>query len=533
MAKSRIGPFALEAPLSNLKNGGQVFRAIHLEQRKLAALRLFAIPMGMTPESREAFASQLEQLKQLRHRNIVRCYGGGFDTRNAYLAYELVEGESLSDLLRRRERLAWETVIDYSSQLAEALQYAHQMGWIHGRLRPEKILVSQSGIVKIQDWRRDAITSMITADTERRGHLQYAAPETLERPADEKSDMYSLGGIMFTMLTGQPPLDAQSAEELVDAVRHQTPPGVSTTVLECPIWLDAIVKQLLLKDPKERPFSATALQLGLKEAQRRQAEGVGVLQHATAGFSPLQMKVDREEAEKVLGIKKKKKRKQSHESFFEKPWVLLLGLAAAIGAVVWFMLPLSEAALRDRSESLLASEKWLDWNIARKEYLREIVERFPESSNAEWATEKIEWVNAREAERRMESEERRGRNDDWTPAQIQYADARDFERFGDLATARDKFQAIVRLFRKQEADASIVYLAQESLARIREKGAGAGELSLFLESKLADAQSAYDHARVTEAKGIWESVVELYSDNQEVVAVVDQAKERLNELSSR
>ncbi len=126
MAKSRIGPFALEAPMTAPKSSGQMFRAIHLEQRKLAALRVFPIPLGMTPESRTAFASQLEQLKQLRHPNIVRCYGGGFDSRNAYLAYELVDGESLVALLARRDRLPWETVLEYSQQLAEGLQYAHQ-----------------------------------------------------------------------------------------------------------------------------------------------------------------------------------------------------------------------------------------------------------------------------------------------------------------------------------------------------------------------------------------------------------------------
>ncbi|MCA9132427.1 MAG: serine/threonine protein kinase, partial [Planctomycetales bacterium] len=451
MAKSRIGPFALEAPLSQRASSGQVFRGIHLEQRKLAALRIFPIPLGMTPESRSAFASQLEQLKQLRHRGIVRCYGGGFDTRKAYLAYELIDGESLRSVLARRQRLPWETALDYSQQLAEALQYAHQMGWIHGRLRPAKLLLSSDGTILISDWRREAITSMIGSAPPTQTQMQYTAPEVLAGgAADEKADLYALGAIIFTMLTGEPPYTASNPAQFLPHLMQSPIPSVSAQILDCPVWLNAIVEQLLAKDPKQRPFSAAALQLAFKEAQRRQAEGVGVLQHVTAGFSPLQLKGDRAEAEKVLGIKPKRKRKRADDSpFFEKPWVLVTALLLAVGAVVWFMLPLNEETLRRRANALLPpqSEEWIDWNTARDSYLTNLVERFPDGPHAEWAADQIRWVDAREAERRLERDERLGRKDNWTQAQIQYAEARQYEHFGDLATALDKFRAIVSLFR--------------------------------------------------------------------------------------
>ncbi len=536
MANSRIGPFALEAPLSKLKSSGQVFRGIHLEQRKLAALRIFPIPLGMTPESRQAFASQLEQLKQLRHPGIVRCYGGGFDSRNAYLAYELIDGESLASLLARREKLPWESALESSQQLAEALQYAHQMGWIHGRLRPSKIMVAIQGNVKIGDWRRDAITSMIGSGPPTKAQMQYSAPELLEggKP-DEKSDLYSLGAVMYTLLTGQPPFSADKPGALVEQILTTTPPGVSSLVLDCPVWLNAIVEQLLAKDPKQRPFSATALQLAFKEAQRRQAEGVGVLQHVTSGFSPLQLKGDREEAEKVLGIKPKRRRKPAESPFFERPWVLVLGLLLAIGATVWFMLPLGEDALRRKAEALLppATEEWMDWNEARDDYLQGIVERFPDSKHVEWATEQIGWINAREAERRLDRDERLGRRNGWSQAQVQYAEAREFERFGDSATAFDKYRAIVSLFRGKADNRPIVDLAQEGLLRIRQKGLGPNELQKFLTQKMNEAATAYDRARITEAKLKWESIVELYQGNQEVAPMVDEAQKRLQELGQR
>jgi hypothetical protein len=536
MAKSRIGPFALEAPLSQPSSAGQLFRGLHLQQRKLAALRIFPIPMGMTPESRRAFASQLEQLKQLRHPGIVRCYGGGFDTRKAYLAYELIDGESLDQVLSRRERLPWETALDFSQQLAEALQYAHQMGWIHGRLRPEKLLVTSDGHVKIADWRRPAIASMISLGPPTHQQLQYFAPELLSGGnADEKSDLYSLGAVMYCMLTGSPPFTENDPDQLSTQILHGAPASVSSQVLDCPVWLNVIVEQLLAKDPKDRPFSAAALQLAFKETVRRQAEGVGVLQHATGGFSPLQMKVDRAEAEKVLGIKPRKSKPRDEGSFFEKPWVLLVALLAAVGAAVWFMLPLSEEALRRKAAALLPpnSEDWTDWNEARDEYLNGIAERFPDGEHFAWAEEKIGWVNAREAERRLERDEKLGRRDNWTQAQIQYADAREYERFGDLATALDKFRAIVSLFRNNADDRPIVNLAIERIQGIKEKGLGNNELQKFLSLKMSEANAAYEQARVLEAKLKWESIVELYANNQEAAPLVAEARQRLEEISQR
>ena len=536
MAKSRIGPFVLEAPLSKAKSSGQVFRGIHLQQKKLAALRVFPIPLGMTPESRQAFASQLEQLKQLRHPGIVRCYGGGFDTRNAYLAYELVDGESLADVLARRERLPWETALQSSQQLAEALQYAHQMGWIHGRLRTNKILMNAQGAVKISDWRRDAITSMIGDGPPTKAQLQFTAPEVLQgAPADEKADLYALGAVMYTMLTGTPPYDGKSPSELIDRVCHEPVPTVSAQVLDCPVWLNAIVEQLLAKEPKQRPFSATALQLAFKEAQRRQAEGVGVLQHVAAGFSPLQLKGDRAEAEKVLGIRPKKARKRDETPFFERPWVLVVGLLAAVATIVWFLLPLSEETLRSRATALLppAGEEWMQWNEARDSYLSELVERFPESQHADWAKEQIRWVNARDAERKLDRDESRGRTENWSQAQLQYAEARRYERFGDLATAFDRYRAIVGLFRNREEDRSIVDLAHEGLLRIRQSGVGPNALQQFLTQRMDEANAAYDRARITEAKLKWESIVELYQNNQEVAPIVAEAQQRLQQISQR
>ena len=532
MAKSRIGPFALESPLSKPKSSGQMFRGVHIEQRKLAALRIFAIPMGMTPESRKAYATQLEELKQLRHPSIVRCYGGGFDSRQAFLAYELVEGESLAQQLERRGQLPWETALDYSRQLAEALDYAHLTGWVHGRLRPEKVLVTKEGQIKIADWRREAISSMLEAPPSQR-QLQFTAPEVLQgAAADEKADLFSVGAMMYHMLTGKLPFDGKDRKQLLQQMEATERVSPAAEVFDCPVWLNAIVEQLLSKDPRARPYSATALLLAFREAEKRQADGVGVLQHATAGFSPLQLKVDREEAEKVLGIKPKKQRKQRETSLLESPLVLGTGLLLAIAAVVYFLLPPSESTLRRRAEALLASDSLSDLGDARIE-LQQIVERFPESPNAEWAQEQIEWIGAREAERRLDREEREGRRrGDWSPAKTQFAEARRYEKFGDMVTALDKYRAIISLFVDDEEEQPFVSLAQEGVQRIIASESTATELQTFVAEKLKEAKDAYDDARVVEAKIKLESILELYGSNPEVSELVEQAEAQLEIISA-
>lgn len=533
MAKSRVGPFSLEAPLSQQKRSGRVYRAIHLEQRKLAALRVFPVTMGMTPESRQAFADQLEELKQLRHPNVVRCYGGGFDTRNAFLAYELIEGETLRSMLERRGRLPWETALDYSQQLTGALEYTHELGWTHGHLKLDKVLVSEDGEVKIGDWRREILESMIGGPPTL-AQMQFSAPEILAGQApDTKSDLYSVGVLMYVMLTGRPPFSAEK-DDLTQMVQSMPAPKVSATVMDCPIWLSAIVDQLLQKDPNKRPFSATALQLAFREAERRESEGAGVLRHATAGFSPLQLDVDRDEAEKVLGIKKKKPKKQSDTPFFEQAWVLLTGLLLAIGAIVWFLLPLSEDTLRNRAEALLppTSDEWMDWNEARNDYLLQLVRRFPDGTHHEWATEQIDWINAREHERKLEREHTRNRTSQWNDADRQFWTAREFEEFGDLLSAREKYRALIGIYGEDEEAANTVFLASEGLARIKALGRQS-QLQEFVEQKLFEANQAYQKARIMEARDIWTWIVTLYEGNQLVAPQVKRAQDRLDELADK
>lgn len=529
--KSRIGPLALEAPLGKPTASGQVFRAIHVEQRKLLAVRVFPVAIGLTPESRRDYALQLDQLKQLRHSHIVRCYGGGFDARNAYLVYELVDGESLDKVLARRSRVSWETAFEYGMQLADALQYAHLMGWVHGRIRPEKLMLPSDGSgLKLADFRRDAIASAIGGGPPQLDALLYAAPEQIVENfvPNEKCDLYSMGAVLYAMMVGEPPIPATDFTDLTSKLKHGQLPTVQSKVFDCPIWLSALVEQLLAKNPGQRPYGAAAVQLAFKEAQRRETQGVGVLQHATGGFSPLRLNTNREEAEKVLGLKPKKQRIANETPIWERAWALVVALVFCVGVTVWFMLPPGRAALRQRAESLLASEEFDDWDTARQLYLSDLLERFPNTEDASWAREKIDLIESVDAERRLERMARLGRAPE-REIERRYLEAWKFEQFGDSTTALIIYRGMVKLLSDDPADRPVVVLAERRIKELVSKPDGNASLKRFLSKKLEEADKLYSDGKVRSARALWESIVSLYSENQEVAIAVATAQEKLKQ----
>ncbi len=536
MTRSRIGPLALESPLG--ERGSNVFRAVHMQQRAQVVVRVFSVPLGLTPESKQEFADQLESLKSLRHSGIVRCYGGGFDAKDAYLVYELAKGESLNKLLKRRERLPWESILDYGLQLCEALKYSHELGWIHGRIRPDKIIVSEDGnIVKICDFRRGpgAPTPLAL------GQLAYSAPETLiHQPCfNAATDLYSVGAVLYHGITGQPPFVGDDFDSLKQEINNTHVPPVASIVFDCPVWLSSIVEQLLHKDPLRRPFTAAATAMALREAQRRASDGMGVAEHALSGFSALQLNTNKAEAALALGRKKKKKRRPDDEDSYDKPSLLerpivLLGLLAAAICIIGFMIwPAGEKTLRARAERLMESDDVSSHNDARDKYLFPLIERFPGSENAIWAEEQLDLIAMENAEAKIQSNRRFGR-DPSTEGERKYVEAFfDFEQFGDRITALQKYKGIVSLLKTEEKERPFVNLARRQIAKIESEPAnGTEDLRRFLLEKIEKADVMYKNGDAFGAKQIWDGIINLYSGNRELLPIVEKAQARIGKTKS-
>jgi eukaryotic-like serine/threonine-protein kinase len=530
MQTSRIGPFALE---ERLQGAEHTFRGVHLEQRRSVAVRVFSAPFGVGREAKLAFAGEWERLKALKHRNIVRCFGGGLDEMRGYLALELVQGESIRELLKRRGRWPWDQVVDLALQIVAALEFAHEHEISHLALAPEKLILAADGTLKVADfrWQRHQQSAFQTPTGLTPQRAAYQAPEQFDKQANvgPKADMYALGCILYEMLTGRPPFVAVNIDQLAESHCRQEPERVSRRALDCPIWLDSIVHQLLEKDPLKRPHSIAMVRLALEETRKKMLEGVSVAEHVTSGISPLKTDANRSEAAELLGRRKKKKRRKASSRdatpFWEKAWFLVLCLLALIAVGTWILWPLSEEQLFRRAMAVIETREDGADQRARRDYLEPLLRRFPNGQYAAQAQAELDRMEMELAETRLRLKLKLGR-ELRNEGERLLAEAWEFQQFGDRQTAKEKYQSMLDLLPADQELSPYRKLARREIAALEQNGPGS-DRQAFLEERLRNADELATEGKQLEADRIWRSIISLYRNNAELQTLVSQAEDRL------
>jgi len=210
---------------------------------------------------RERFLREAELGRTLHHPNIVRIFDRGVVGETPYFAMELVPGETLRALLDREGPLDVLRAARVTAQVAEALDYAHHKGVIHRDLKPSNIMLEPSGEVKVMDYgiaRAQHLEGLTTTGTFL-GTPYYAAPETVDGVAHPRSDLYSLGVVLFEMLTGSVPFQGDNAFVVMRRHCDRPPPVPSSLRRTVSVGLDRIVLRLLSKDPADRPSAEDLL----------------------------------------------------------------------------------------------------------------------------------------------------------------------------------------------------------------------------------------------------------------------------------
>jgi len=211
----------------------------------------------------ERFRQEARSAASLSHPNIVPVYDQGrAEDGSYYMAMEYVPRGTLKDWIKREGALAPEAAAGVALQIASALQVAHEKGVIHRDIKPQNVLVTSSGDVKVTDF---GIARAASASTQTRtgmvlGTAGYMSPEQAKgEPVGPGSDLYSLGIVLYEMLTGNLPYNADSV--FAQAMKHvnQPPPSPKKANLEIPEAFDALTIKLLAKNPEDRYPSATAL----------------------------------------------------------------------------------------------------------------------------------------------------------------------------------------------------------------------------------------------------------------------------------
>jgi serine/threonine-protein kinase len=372
----RFGPFLIDKELGSGAMG-TVYRATYAKTGQHVALKVM-IPGLNTETAHARFEREGEILKQLNHPNIVRLYGVGRSHGMRYYAMEYIQGESLDKVMQRRGRLTWEEVVTLGEQLCAALQHAHEQGIIHRDLKPSNLMMLADGTVKLTDFgiAKDLDVTQLTGANCTVGTAAYMSPEQCrgDKNMTSKSDLYSLGVVLYEFLTGKKPFRADAPMEMFLQHIQGTFERPSRLALEIPIWLDTLVCQLLEKQPERRPRDAAAVGEALtritEKITAQRSAGVDLVKARTI-YRPANARIEAEDRETaralhtaVTGRKIRRKRTPIHQ----RGWFIGLGIVAVLGAMAGLLYitfkPASAEALFAHAEKLMTSQDPDDWDRA-------------------------------------------------------------------------------------------------------------------------------------------------------------------------
>jgi serine/threonine-protein kinase len=247
--------------LDRISEGGMatVFRARRLPEGDVVALKVLREQFASDTEFVERFEREAKAVAALTHPHMVRVYDSGRDGDVRYIAMEYVEGEDLKSYIRRSGRLHPQRAAEIASQVCDALEFAHAHGVIHRDVKPQNILLTPAGDVKVTDFgiARALSSATITQTGTVLGSVQYLSPEqarggTVGRPAD----LYSLGVVLYEMVTGELPFAGDSPIAIALAHVNQPPPPPRSIVPDLPPSIDGIIQLALAKSPSRRYRSA-------------------------------------------------------------------------------------------------------------------------------------------------------------------------------------------------------------------------------------------------------------------------------------
>ncbi len=313
-SKPRTGPHPLIGRIlgerfqvaSFVREGGmaQVFCGLSDQEPHHVAIKVVHPELARDPQIVARFLREAQIASRLNHPNIIRIVAVGEDRDLLYMVMELLFGDDLSARIKQKGTFTQERAVQIASELCSALHYAHQHGVIHRDIKPENIMLCRQpdspaqevvkvldfGIAKVLDDTKGhtfpveaptAVRSVLTRVGALVGTPTYVSPEQgRAEVVDHRSDIYSVGVLLYELLCGRPPFEGETALQIVARHVHDKPPPPSSLVT-IPSELEQLLLQTLAKDPAHRPQTAADLGYALEDVARRLAgQGVGPTQRS-------------------------------------------------------------------------------------------------------------------------------------------------------------------------------------------------------------------------------------------------------------
>ncbi|MDY2810001.1 MAG: PASTA domain-containing protein [Candidatus Faecousia sp.] len=247
-----------------------VYKARCHRLNRLVAVKILKDEYSQDEEFRRRFHAEGQAVAMLSHPNIVSVYDVSTSPEADYIVMELVDGISLKQYMEKKGVLNWKETLHFSMQIAKALEHAHSRGIVHRDIKPHNVMVLKNGSVKVTDFGIARIMSKgNTLTKEALGSVHYISPEQAKGSrVDNRSDLYSLGVVMYEMMTGRPPYDGESPVAV--AIQHINggAPMPSTLNPNIPGGLEQIIMKAMAHDPNDRYESATAMLYDMEEFRK-------------------------------------------------------------------------------------------------------------------------------------------------------------------------------------------------------------------------------------------------------------------------
>ena len=396
MHPEQIGPYLVHRKIG-AGGMGNVYLGVHKTTGQQAAIKVLPPSMAREDGFVQRFDREIAALKKLSNNHIVKLFENGTSDDTFYYAMEYVDGETLTTEITDRRRIPWKEVIELTLQIAAALKAAHDAGIVHRDLKPSNLMLTKDRQVKLTDFGVAHVfaTTRLTRTGGVVGTAEYMSPEQAAgKRATKRSDLYSLGAVMYAMLTGRPPFTGQSANDILQKHQFGQFDKPSRYATDLPRLLEDFVCQLLEKDPAKRVPDALVLIKRLEQIRSRiefaeqQSETATMERPApgatvrgpnsvdeqqpsmSSGPGPATLIRDllREEAAESL-------RKSSVAKFFDNTFVLLTMLALIVIGGFYFQGRNSGDPHQefDRAKAVLDSPAGPAWLRARDELLQPLL----------------------------------------------------------------------------------------------------------------------------------------------------------------